>query len=63
MNSLVYINGHGPDDYLVPGVSGSGTLQANSHASHDTIQKWMDEFVQAAGIKLGRTKLTTHCLR
>ncbi|KAF8496366.1 hypothetical protein BU17DRAFT_72462, partial [Hysterangium stoloniferum] len=29
--------------------------------SHDTIQKWLDEFVEGANIELGTTKLTTHC--
>ncbi|KAF8499393.1 hypothetical protein BU17DRAFT_15635, partial [Hysterangium stoloniferum] len=31
--------------------------------SHDTIQKWLDEFVEGANIELGIMKLMTHCFR
>jgi integrase len=63
LDHYFYVDGKSANDYIFPGVSGSGSLQAGSPVSHDTIQKWLDEFVAAAGIGLGNTKLTTHCLR
>lgn len=31
--------------------------------SHDTIQRWIDEFIKGAGIDSSEVRLTTHCFR
>jgi len=63
LDTYVYINNPSPDDYLFPSITATGTLHPGSPISHDTIQKWLDEFVDSAGIQLGTTRLTTHCFR
>jgi integrase len=63
LNKLVYNYQYSPDDYIFPSVTGSGTFHPGTSVSHDTIQKWLDEFADQAGIKPNKTKLTTHCLR
>ncbi|KAF8532258.1 hypothetical protein JB92DRAFT_2689090, partial [Gautieria morchelliformis] len=50
-------------DYIFPSVNTKGLTQPGTAISHDTIQKWLDEFVTGAGIKLGCARLTTHCFR
>ena len=49
------------NDYIFPSVTPRGVIQPGAPISHDTIQKWLDEFIQGAGIKLGNGQLTTHC--
>ncbi|KAF8587222.1 hypothetical protein K439DRAFT_1338913, partial [Ramaria rubella] len=49
------------DDFIFPSVNLKGLVQPGSPISHDTIQKWLDEFVAAAGVKIGYGQLTTHC--
>ena len=51
------------DDYIFPSVTTRGVIQPGAPISHDTIQKWLDEFIQGAGIQLGNGWLTTHCFR
>jgi len=60
---LVYGGKIQRDDYVFPSVTTRGLIQPGGHISHDTIQKWLDEFVQGVGIKLGNGWLTTHCFR
>jgi len=64
VDAFAYINNPGPEDYLFPGITATGTLHPGEPISHDTIQKWLDKFVESAGIELtGNTKPTTHCFR
>ncbi|KAF8580418.1 hypothetical protein K439DRAFT_1357021 [Ramaria rubella] len=49
------------DDFIFPSVNSKGLVQPGLPISHDTIQKWLDEFVAAASIKIGNGQLTTHC--
>lgn len=51
------------NDYIFPSVSGNGIAHPGTPITHDTVQKWLNEFVEGAGIKLGLTRLTTHCFR
>jgi len=41
-------------------VTTRGLIQPGAPISHDPIQKWLNEFTQGAGIKLGHGWLTTH---
>jgi hypothetical protein len=51
------------NNYIFPSISGNGSSHPDVPISHDTIQKWLDEFVREAGIRTGSTRLTTHCFR
>ncbi|KAF8514172.1 hypothetical protein JB92DRAFT_2585955, partial [Gautieria morchelliformis] len=38
------------NDYIFPSISGNRSAHPEVPISHDTIQKWLDEFVREAGI-------------
>ena len=63
LERFVYARALEPNDYIFPSVTSTGTVQPGASISHDTIQKWLDEFVEGANIELGTTRLTTHCFR
>jgi integrase len=63
LERFVYAHALEPNDYIFPSVTSTGTVQPGAPISHDTIQKWLDEFVEGANIELGTTRLTTHCFR
>lgn len=52
-----------PTDYIFPSIGNNGIIQQQSSMSHDTIQKWIDEFVKGARIESSEARLTTHCFR
>ncbi|KAF8574051.1 hypothetical protein K439DRAFT_1373582, partial [Ramaria rubella] len=49
------------NDYMFPSVNTRCLAQPGTPISHDTIQKWLNDFVAGVGIKLGKSRLTTHC--
>ncbi|KIJ26009.1 hypothetical protein M422DRAFT_192774, partial [Sphaerobolus stellatus SS14] len=49
------------DDYIFSAIAANGVAKPGSPIPHDTIQKWLDEFVLAAKIKIGKARLTIHC--
>ena len=51
------------DDYIFPAIGSNGLANLGNPIPHDTIQKWLDEFVDACGVNLGHGRLTTHCFR
>ncbi|KAF8589059.1 hypothetical protein K439DRAFT_1333614 [Ramaria rubella] len=51
------------NDYVFSSVNTKCLSQPGTPISHDTVQKWLNEFVAGAGIKLGKSWLTTHCCR
>ncbi|KIJ48361.1 hypothetical protein M422DRAFT_81339, partial [Sphaerobolus stellatus SS14] len=61
--TFVYRNNLQPEDFLFPSVSASGILHPGAPISHDTVQKWLNEFVKGSRIQLNGLKLTTHCFR
>ncbi|KAF8522173.1 hypothetical protein BU17DRAFT_44745, partial [Hysterangium stoloniferum] len=61
LETFVYGHELEPNDFIFPSVTSIGTVQPRTPISHDTIQKWLDEFVEGANIELGTTKLMTHC--
>ncbi|KAF8506392.1 hypothetical protein JB92DRAFT_3122185 [Gautieria morchelliformis] len=63
LRAFVYGRDLKDGDYIFPSVNMKGLTQPGTAISHDTIQKWLDEFVTGAGIKLGHGRLTTHCFR
>lgn len=63
LRAFVYGRDLEDNDYIFPSVNTKGLTQPGAAISHATIQKWLDEFVAGACIKLGNGRLTTHCLR
>ncbi|KAF8519784.1 hypothetical protein BU17DRAFT_47457 [Hysterangium stoloniferum] len=63
LEAFVYGHELYSNDFIFPSITSTGTVQPGTPISHDTIQKWLDEFVEGAKIELGTTKLTTHCFR
>ncbi|KAF8522430.1 hypothetical protein BU17DRAFT_44653 [Hysterangium stoloniferum] len=61
LETFVYGHELEPNDFIFPSVTSTGTVQPGTPISHDTIQKWLDEFVEGANIELCTTKLMTHC--
>ncbi|KAF8519606.1 hypothetical protein BU17DRAFT_47589 [Hysterangium stoloniferum] len=49
------------EDYIFPAIGSNGIARIETPIPHDTIQKWLDEFVGACEINLGQGRLTTHC--
>lgn len=53
-----------PDDYIFPSMGVNGIIQPREPVSHDTIQKYINEFTFGAGISQGRVgTFSTHCFR
>ena len=48
------------DDYVFPVVGANGVLQPGSQLGHDTVQKWITEATEGAGIF---KNFTTHWFR
>jgi len=48
------------DDYVFPAVGANGVLQPGSQLGHDTVQKWITEATEGAGVF---KNFTTHCFR
>ncbi|KAF8578165.1 hypothetical protein K439DRAFT_1621520 [Ramaria rubella] len=63
LRAFVYCRDLQADDFIFPSVNPKGLIQPRTPISHDTIQKWIDEFVIGAGINLRLGRLTTHCFR
>ncbi|KAF8530352.1 hypothetical protein BU17DRAFT_79070 [Hysterangium stoloniferum] len=63
LKAFVYGRELAPNDFIFLSVTSTGTVQPEMPISHDTIQKWLDEFAEGANIELGTTRLTTHCFR
>ncbi|KAF8510373.1 hypothetical protein BU17DRAFT_55462 [Hysterangium stoloniferum] len=63
LKAFVYGRELEPNDFIFPSVTSTGTVQPEVPISHNTIQKWLDEFAEGANIELGTTRLTTHCFR
>ncbi|KAF8592785.1 hypothetical protein K439DRAFT_1505031 [Ramaria rubella] len=61
LRAFVYCRDLQADDFIFPLVNPKGLIQPRTPISHDTIQKWIDEFVIGAGINLWLGRLTTHC--
>ncbi|KAF8514460.1 hypothetical protein BU17DRAFT_68392 [Hysterangium stoloniferum] len=62
-NQFIYHRPLEADDYIFPAIGSNGIARIETPIPHDTIQKWLDEFVEACEINLGRGRLTTHCFR
>ncbi|KAF8520959.1 hypothetical protein BU17DRAFT_46168, partial [Hysterangium stoloniferum] len=62
-NQFIYHRPLEVDDYIFPAIGSNGIAQIETPIPHDTIQKWLDEFVEACEINLGQGQLTTHCFR
>ncbi|KAF8527497.1 hypothetical protein BU17DRAFT_81680 [Hysterangium stoloniferum] len=54
---------HEVDNYNFPAIGSNRIARIETPIPHDTIQKWLDEFVGACEINLGQGRLTTHCFR
>ncbi|KIJ40152.1 hypothetical protein M422DRAFT_256981 [Sphaerobolus stellatus SS14] len=52
-----------PEDYVFPAIRANGVAKPGTPIPHDTIQKWLDEFVLTAEVKIGKARLTTPCFR
>ncbi|KIM42896.1 hypothetical protein M413DRAFT_70267 [Hebeloma cylindrosporum] len=53
-----------PDDYIFPAMGANGIIQPREPLSHDTVQKYIDEFTSGAGIAQGTAgRFSTHCFR
>ncbi|KAF8516847.1 hypothetical protein BU17DRAFT_67293 [Hysterangium stoloniferum] len=63
LKAFVYGRELEPNDFIFPSVTSTGTVQPEVPISHNTIQKWLDEFAEGANIELGTTRLMTHCFR
>ncbi|KAF8583867.1 hypothetical protein K439DRAFT_1347615, partial [Ramaria rubella] len=61
LRAFVYCRDLQGNDFIFPSVNPKGLIQPGTPISHDTIQKWIDEFVIGAGITLRLGRLTTHC--
>ncbi|KIJ40842.1 hypothetical protein M422DRAFT_780639 [Sphaerobolus stellatus SS14] len=44
LQQYIYCRGLQSDDYIFPAIGANGIAQPGSPISHDTIQKWLDEF-------------------
>lgn len=51
------------DDFIFPAIATNGVAQIGRPVPHDTIQKWLDEFIASCGVNIGQGRLTTHCFR
>ncbi|KAF8523100.1 hypothetical protein BU17DRAFT_63997 [Hysterangium stoloniferum] len=61
LKAFIYGRELEPNDFIFMSVTSMGTVQPEVPISHDTIQKWLDEFAEGANIELGTTQLMTHC--
>jgi len=61
LHTFVYGGKLQGDNYIFPCVTTRGLIQPGAPISHNTIQRWLNEFIQGVGIKLGHGWLTTHC--
>lgn len=52
------------EDYVFPAMGANGIIHPSEPISHDTIQKWINEFTFGAGIAQAATgSFSTHCFR
>ena len=49
-----------PDDYIFPHISTNGIADTKRSMTHETVQKYLNEFSEGAGMK---ARYTTHCFR
>ncbi|KIM36467.1 hypothetical protein M413DRAFT_13964 [Hebeloma cylindrosporum] len=53
-----------PEDYIFPAMGANGVVHPREPISHDTIQKYIDEFTHGAGIAQATFgRFSTHCFR
>ncbi|KAF8523168.1 hypothetical protein BU17DRAFT_64060 [Hysterangium stoloniferum] len=50
-NQFIYHHPLEADDYIFPAIGSNGIAQIKTPIPHDTIQKWLDEFVEACGVQ------------
>ncbi|KAF8523185.1 hypothetical protein BU17DRAFT_64076 [Hysterangium stoloniferum] len=50
-NQFIYHRPLEADDYIFPAIGSNGIARIKTPIPHDTIQKWLDEFVEACGVQ------------
>lgn len=64
LESVIYKRTLEPEDYIFPAMGATGLVQRGECISQDTVQKWINEFTQGAGIpQAAGGSFSTHCFR
>ena len=61
LQNYIYHRALGDDDYIFPAIGSNGVAHIGNPVPHNTIQKWLDDFIGACEINVGHGRLTTHC--